>query len=363
MELVDRLILEKEKENKLSERRKSKYATNYRTIEAIAGEPILPILKDKKKLRILIDKIDNSKYAAWTKADFRLLVKMLWKVVNHFDFKDQPKAVRYIRVGIRRNERKRNWQLLTDDEVTTMMKATKSARDKAIISILYELGPRVSEIVAMRKNNVSFHEQGCRLTIPATKTDERTLLVINSVPYLAGWMAAHPSKKEDAPLFVAEYHGEIKQMRPETVLKMLRVTARKAGIKRRVYCHLFRHTALTNLAKTLSEQQLKVAAGWDEGSQQAATYVHLSGKDLDSALLRARGKPVKSEDIANKLAPIICKRCGKQNAHDAKACQYCLFIFDAEALRRSEAGLQDRLKRLETLERTVMRLAAEKAKK
>jgi len=372
MELVEKLIFEKEKEKKLSKRRKDKYATNCKTIEKLAGGDLLPILKDVAQTRKLIDRIDASEYAAWTKADFRLLVKMLWKLVNGYDTKDQPKEVRYIKVGITRQEKKKNWNLISAEEFDSIMQVANT-RDKAILSILYELAPRVSEVVAMKKSDVSFDRQGCRLNIPATKTDSRSLLVQNSTPHLAAWLKDHPLKKDESPLFVSEYHGKFKQMRPETVLKMIHTNSKKAGIKKRMYCHLFRHTALTNLAKTLTEQQLKIAAGWLNDSTQAATYVHLSGKDLDAALKKAMGQPIKSDEITNKFAPIICERCGKQNAHDAKACQYCLFFFDKEKVRKSDMEIQEKMKKMEMqigeikaqnmkLERTLVKLAVQKVK-
>ncbi len=48
---------------------------------------------------------------------------------------------------------------------------------------------------------------------------------------------------------------------------------------------MFRHSRLTHLAKILTEQELKVFAGWVQSSKMAGTYVRLSARDTDEAIL------------------------------------------------------------------------------
>ena len=60
-------------------------------------------------------------------------------------------------------------------------------------------------------------------------------------------------------------------------------------IKKKIYPHLLRHSRLTELAKELTEQELKVFAGWVAGSNMAQIYVHLSGSDVSNKLLSNAG--------------------------------------------------------------------------
>jgi integrase len=55
---------------------------------------------------------------------------------------------------------------------------------------------------------------------------------------------------------------------------------------RRVYPHLLRHSRATHLAKFLTESQLKAYFGWTQDSKMTRIYIHLSGKDVDEAILR-----------------------------------------------------------------------------
>jgi len=65
-------------------------------------------------------------------------------------------------------------------------------------------------------------------------------------------------------------------------LQMLKKTAVKAGIKKHIYPHLFRHSAATRDARYLTESELRLKYGWSGDSQMAQVYVHLSDADLDN---------------------------------------------------------------------------------
>lgn len=353
-QLAEILIKTKEKEHLLSERRKTKYRSNANSLEKIAGAPLENILKDEKKLRKFVDKINRSKYQPWTKSDFRLLLKALWKIAHNTDLHETPSAIRYIKTGIARNEEKKTWELPNENEIKAML-AVADPRDKAIISIMYELGARVGEIMLMKKTDVQFSEDGCRVHIPAAKTDSRTLLAVNSVPYLSAWLSAHPLKERNALLFVSFYKGKWRAMQRETALKAIKGAAKRAGIQKRIYCHLLRHAALTQLAKAgLSGAQLNVVAGWRQDSVQTATYLHLGGADLDDPLRKAHGLNIATKPKLNPLAPIPCAKCHTLNPHDATTCQKCAFPLGLEKrldmLVELEARLEKQAKILAKIE-------------
>ena len=349
-ELAEKLIIEKEKETLVSEIRKKKYASNANSLEALAKEPLEGVLMDPAKLRRLVDRINSSpKYQPWTKSDFRLLLKALWKIAHGTDLHETPAAIRYIKTGIARNEEKKAWELPNEKEIKAML-AVADPRDKAIISLMYELGCRVGEIMIMKKTDVQFDDDGCRVHIPAAKTDSRTLLAVNSVPYLSAWLTAHPLKERDALLFVSYYKGKWGPMQRESALKAIKGAARRAGIKKRIYCHLLRHAALTQLAKAgLNGAQLNVVAGWRQDSVQTATYLHLGGADLDGPLRKARGQNIPAKTALNPLAPIACAKCHALNPHDATTCQKCAFPLGLEKRLDMLVEVDAKLKRIESI--------------
>lgn len=67
--------------------------------------------------------------------------------------------------------------------------------------------------------------------------------------------------------------------------------------------HNFRHSRATYLANFLTEAQMKEYFGWQQDSKMAGVHVHLSGRDVDNALLRVYGienKNEKKESIFNR---------------------------------------------------------------
>ena len=98
---------------------------------------------------------------------------------------------------------------------------------------------------------------------------------------------------------------------------MLKHVAAKAGVKKRVHAHVFRHSRATDLARLGFNQPLMNSClGWAPGSKTSATYIHLSMQDTDDALMRAYGLK-KRED---KPQALTCPRCGEQNKLTARYC-------------------------------------------
>jgi ribosomal protein L40E len=62
--------------------------------------------------------------------------------------------------------------------------------------------------------------------------------------------------------------------------------------------------------------------GWKQGSEMPSIYVHLSGRDIDEAILGVYGLKKQTEEKP-KLTPRIYPRCNATNAYDARFCMKC----------------------------------------
>ena len=111
---------------------------------------------------------------------------------------------------------------------------------------------------------------------------------------------------------------------------MLNSLANKAGIKKNVYPHAFRHGRLTDLAKRgFNEMELRIFAGWTKESNMPATYLHLSGADIEKKLLAKNGIVEDDSDERDiELKPVECTRCKTRNPAGAKYCYICSMILD-----------------------------------
>ncbi len=203
------------------------------------------------------------------------------------------------------------------------MEASTHARDKALISLLYDSGCRISEILTLGWGSISFESWGAALTVHGKTGSRRVVIVGNSIPYLLAWKEIHPLKAEsDAPVFVGLNSPDAKQGQSDQALNyaaargVLKQATERAGLRKRVYAHLFRHTKATELASKVTEAPLEAQMGWVPGSGMAKVYVHLSGRDQDEAILKAHGIEI-GQDEAEKTAlfasPLYLPSCNPKS--------------------------------------------------
>ncbi|MBI4044783.1 MAG: tyrosine-type recombinase/integrase [Candidatus Diapherotrites archaeon] len=239
---------------------------------------------------------------------------------------------------------KRPEDMLSQAQVKTLIEAADNPRDKAMISVLYEGALRASELLDMTSDSVKLDKYGAIISVRG-KTGQRTIRLINSVPDLTVWLNCHPLKsKENFYLWTAirkrvprsfesttkthfHYYGE--RLRIKGLQGLMWKLKDRAGIQKRVHPHLLRHTRLTELAKKLTEQELKMYAGWSPESRMASQYVHLSGRDIDNSILRINGIiPDQVQEEQQELKPHVCARCQQKNPATARFCYKCSAVLD-----------------------------------
>jgi hypothetical protein len=252
--------------------------------------------------------------------------------------------------------------------VKRLVESASHPRDKGLILVLYESGCRPGEILTLRIKHVQFDEYGAVLIVNG-KTGHRRVRIIASAPALATWMDNHPHKNNpESPLWVSigvRNNGSIlKYGAAKDVLKKLAV---KAGIRKRIYPYLFRHSRATRLANALTDAQLKQLFGWVQDSRMASTYVHLSGRDVDSALLKLHGIQINDEEKQEKFGVVLCPRCKNKNSPASKFCNACglglhmKFVMELDDARiKADRLMTELVKRPEVLD--VLIKALEKMK-
>jgi integrase len=287
----------------------------------------------------VLNRLEKTDYASQTKLDFKKTIKKFYKWLNGGE--QYPESVRWIKAGRKRNDRKLPEELLTEEEVKKMIETASHPRDRAAISVLWESGCRVGEFLGLEVKHVVFEETVTRIIVHG-KTGSRRIPIIDSTPYLAEWIENHPFKGEpDSPLWMGiGTVGRNKMLSYPAFRKMLAETAKRAHIKKKVNPHNFRHSRATFLARHLTEAQMNQYMGWVRGSDMPATYVHLSGRDMDSAILKLRGLEPKEEKTKSTMAPKECPRCGLKNKATGRFCIRCGSVLDLE----TAVSLQDEIR-------------------
>ena len=115
-----------------------------------------------------------------------------------------------------------------------------------MMQVLLETGARVSEFVALRVEDVSLAERA--IVIEDGKGGKRREVPMR--PDLARLLALHIGRRRSGPLFVSRQKradGRPPAFTRQRIGQMVRQIARDAGIGKRIYPHLLRHTMATRL--------------------------------------------------------------------------------------------------------------------
>ena len=261
--------------------------------------------------------MNNADYTEWTKRDFKIIIKRFMKYVREqegqtFDKHQYPVEVKWISTTMKNNRQKLPNELLTIEDVKKLADATNNLRDRAFVLMLYESGARIGELINLTLKDVEPDKYGTKVAL-FSKTGARKIRVIASAPAINMWIErTHPDRdNKNSMLFCGLWSKKKgKDIEYATFRCMLQDLAEKAKIMKPVNPHHFRHSRATELAKIFTEAQLCQYMGWIPASREAATYVHLSGRDMDKAVLKLNGL-VDEEDTENsKFKAITCPRCG-----------------------------------------------------
>jgi integrase len=313
-------------------------------------------LADRKDLENVIlqhgrQRVRGHELSDDTKSGFKIMTKRFYKWLKDPEDEEYPPEVKWIRTNQSNNHSIIPEEILTEADVEVLIKAADWSRDKAIIAMLFDLGSRTGEFLSLQRKNIVFYKLGAMVVVDG-KTGRRRQRLILSVPFLSQWLNDHPDKKPEAPLWIHSTKGcheeGIVHLDYYSLRKLLIRLGRTAGIKRRVNPYAFRHARATHLANYLTEAQLKQVFGWTQNSRMPGRYVHLSGRDVDNALLRVHGLRENHEEEKAKITLIKCVRSELENSTIQKQCTRCGMPLDLKTALELE---DERTKHMEDLQR------------
>ena len=132
--------------------------------------------------------------------------------------------------------------VMTRSEVKAVINAASTKRDRLILELLYSSGPRVSEVVSLKKRELNLEERTAM--VRGGKGNKDRLIILSSTwaeeikEYLA-------SKKSESEYVFSNEFG--KPISVDTVQRIVRKCRKQAGIKKNITPHSFRHSFATHL--------------------------------------------------------------------------------------------------------------------
>jgi len=269
-----------------------------------------------------------------------------WAIYQWFKLTGHADAEGFV---IPKNKMAKLPDILTEEEVLAMAECCDKVRDRAMILLAYESTRRNSEVRNLRIMDVKFDQYGAEVRFRSTKSEDANIRLILSAPSLQTWIEHHKGKrKPEAYVF----YGYKDQITEERFKQIVRAAAKKAGIERRVYPHLLRHSRLAKLKreKKLSDDDIMNISGHKD-RRMLDRYGRITMAMTNQRLLEIQG--LKQQELEKKVTKArSCPRCKFLNSPLSEYCGRCGMVLDEKVAQQLISEKRD----LEKLRQHLPRL-------
>ena len=259
-------------------------------------------------------------------------------------------------------------ELWERDDLLTIIKYEPYKRNKAVLSLLWDLDARPHEISLLQIKHIRLKEKYGEGEIPhEAKTGTGPMLLTMSFPYVRDWLNEHPFKTEpEARLICNLLNGSpitpdnidkiMKQLR-QRIIRLLengkiidhdereRLEYLLKTKKWNPYC--IRHSAITSDSDFLPEYALKKKVRWSMNSKQGTRYIkRRMGNDLKQRILEHNGI-LSPQELERKPSILTCPRCNLVNSIENKYCSKCSYPLVPSAFEEIKIAEEIKINQLE----------------
>ncbi len=247
------------------------------------------------------------------------------RIKNYFEYSKREDLVNLLPKKFKRKtEKLSNIDMITRDELDQILKYS-NLKYRTLFMVLYEGALRIDEALNIRKKDIKFNHGYTILKIAVSKTYGRDIAVMDSTSYIKEYTGINDFEPEDK-LFALKSNTSVNDYLNYILKKLVKKNPEQWKGKK-LYPHLFRHSRLTELAKTkMNEAQLRKFAGWSAGSAMAKIYFHLDDSDVINILTNNVVKVPELEPTE----PKMCKICNTENNQQNLFCWKCGNVINKE---------------------------------
>lgn len=181
----------------------------------------------------------------------------------------------YFSVERPRRERKLP-EVLAKSEVQRILEVTENIKHRCILALIYSAGLRRSELLNLKTTDVDSKRMLLKISGAKGKKDRYSILSEKLLGLLREYYRQYRPKN-----WLFESPGG-KQYSATSVQNILKRSARKAGIKKRVHLHMLRHSFATHLLEQGTNLRIIQELLGHESIKTTEIYTHISNADLQN---------------------------------------------------------------------------------
>lgn len=164
--------------------------------------------------------------------------------------------------------------VLSTNEIKQMIDNTKNIKHKCIISILYSAGLRRSELVNLKLTDILSGQMQIKVRNSKGNKDRYVGLSKHLLQHLRNYLREFKPKE----WLIEGQKGS--KYSPESILKVVKASAKKAGITRNVTPHMLRHSFATHHLESGTDLRYIQAFLGHNSSKTTEVYTHVAKTDF-----------------------------------------------------------------------------------
>ena len=196
------------------------------------------IKKDPKS----IDENDAKRYIAYLMSDLKLSPGSVNLALSSVKFfcKEILQNTAFNALKAPKSEKKLP-TVLTKDEIRRLLDIIKNPKHRLLVEFMYSSGLRVSECVSIKVDDLDLNEKIGK--IKHGKGNKERYIILSDT--LIGHLNEYLRTKKDKSQFIFSVKG--RPITTRQAQKIVKEAAKKASIKKRVFCHALRSSFATHL--------------------------------------------------------------------------------------------------------------------
>lgn len=186
--------------------------------------------------------------------------------------------------------------VLSTEEVIRIIQVTRNLKHRAVLTLIYSAGLRIGEVLNLKLSDIDLSRKHIHIRQAKGRKDRYALLAESMLPLLQNYLLTFGPKE----FFVEGREGG--KYAPESIRNFLRISCKRAGIKKRVTPHTLRHSFATHMLENgIGLRHIQELLGHSK-PETTMLYTHVAKKDLLKlqSPLDTAVKEILEKDIENK---------------------------------------------------------------
>ena len=164
---------------------------------------------------------------------------------------------------------------LTKEEVRKLVSSIKNAKHKLMVELMYSAGLRVSELINLKVEDLDLNSRIGWVRNGKGRKDRLFVVADSLLKILGNYLILN--NIGEGYLFLGRNNSHIHQRSLQNIVKM---AAKKAGIKKKVHCHTLRHSFATHLVENGYDVATVQSLLGHSSSRTTMVYIHMASPKL-----------------------------------------------------------------------------------